>query len=99
MSRWPSARPTHTHTLQRRSELSTTQLKIALTDSAALRSCLLLNGRGSPELAGPLLLAYLRECGLSILGSSEYFLVRRGAHPTRERTSPFAHQWHNIARL
>ncbi|KAL1524053.1 hypothetical protein AB1Y20_018964 [Prymnesium parvum] len=57
-----------------RSELSTTKLKVSLTDSAALRSCLLLNGRVSPELASLMVLAFLREASVRVVDMSEYFL-------------------------
>ena len=55
-------------------ELSVTRLVITLTDSAALQASLLLNGRISPEVTGPLIQAYLRSCGLVVGASTEYFL-------------------------
>lgn len=59
-----------------RSALSTTRLQVTLTESASLRAALLLNGRSgaSPELAKPLLCAYLRGRGVDVLELSEYFL-------------------------
>lgn len=59
-----------------RSALSLTRLTIALNDSASLRAALLLNGRSgaSPELAKPLLLAYLRSQAVEVSEVSEYFL-------------------------
>ena len=59
-----------------RSELSDTQLTVTLTDSASLRAAIVLNGRpgASPELARPLLFAYLRQHGARLVESNEYFL-------------------------
>ena len=59
-----------------RNELSPTRLSLTLTDSASLRAALLLNGRAgaSPELAKPLLLAYLRASGVEVSESQEFFL-------------------------
>ena len=59
-----------------RSSLSPTRLSITLTESASLRAALLLNGRqnASPELARPLLLAFLRENGAVVTESQEFFL-------------------------
>lgn len=58
-----------------RSELSDTRLTVTLTESASLRAGVVLNGRSgcSPELARPLLIAYLRQRGV-LVESSEYFL-------------------------
>ena len=59
-----------------RSSLSLTRLTVSLNDSASLRAALLLNGRdgASPELAKPLLIAYLRSRGVEVSEVSEYFL-------------------------
>ena len=59
-----------------RSSLSPTRLSVTLTDSASLRAALLLNGRpgASPELAKPLLLAYLRGRAVDVTDVNEFFL-------------------------
>ena len=59
-----------------KSDLSPTRLTLTLTDTASLRAALLLNGRSgaSPELAKPLLLAYLRARGVAIEEVGEFFL-------------------------
>ena len=59
-----------------RSALSTTRLSVTLNDTASLRAALLLNGRAgsSPELAKPLLCAYLRARGVEVTEASDYFL-------------------------
>ncbi len=59
-----------------RSDLSDTRLTITLTESASLRAAVVLNGRpgASPELARPLLTAYLRACGAEVAEAAEYFL-------------------------
>ena len=59
-----------------RSSLSPTRLTVTLTDSASLRAALLLNGRpgASPELAKPLLLAYLRARAVDVTEVNEFFL-------------------------
>ena len=59
-----------------KSDLSPTRLTLTLTDTASLRAALLLNGRSgaSPELAKPLLLAYLRARGVGIEEVGEFFL-------------------------
>ena len=62
---------------RQRSDLSLTRLSVTLNDSASLRAALLLNGRGaaaSPELAKPMLLAYLRSRGCVVTEVNEYFL-------------------------
>ena len=59
-----------------RSALSATRLSVTLDDSASLRASLLLNGRSgaSPDLARPLLMAYLTAAGADVSEASEYFL-------------------------
>ena len=61
-----------------RSELSTTRYTITLANPASLRAATQLNaasgGRVTPGLAVPLLLAYLRASGVTVLQQSEYFL-------------------------
>jgi len=60
---------------QQRSSLSSTRLTVTLTDSAALRAALLLNGRGvSPELARPLLSAFFASRGAEVTEQSDFFL-------------------------
>ena len=59
-----------------RSSLSETRLTITLSDSASLRAALVLNGRAgaSPELARPLLMSYLRQAGVEVAETTDYFL-------------------------
>ena len=61
-----------------RSELSTTRYTITLANPASLRAATQLNaasgGRVTPGLAVPLLLAFLRASGVTVLQQSEYFL-------------------------
>lgn len=61
-----------------RSELSTTRYTITLANPASLRAATQLNaasgGRVTAGLAVPLLLAFLRASGVTVLQQSEYFL-------------------------
>jgi hypothetical protein len=61
-----------------RSALSTTRYTITLANPASLRAATQLNaasgGRVTPGLAVPLLLAFLRASGVTVLQQSEYFL-------------------------
>lgn len=64
---------------RQRSELSSTRLSVAISDSAALRGALLLNANSaarqiSPELVRPLLTAYLRASGVRVSEATEFFL-------------------------
>ena len=58
-----------------RNSLSATRLSISLRDSASLRAAVVLNGRSvSPEVARPLLAAYVTAAGAMTADASEYFL-------------------------
>lgn len=73
---------------QQRSSLSPTRLSVTLNDSATLRAALLLNGRGvTPELARPLLTAYLARCGAKVTEESEFFLDDYRESPLEYRAS------------
>ena len=54
--------------------LAATRLTITLTDSASLRAALVLNGRTSPELARPLVTAWLEEQRVAVSEATEFFL-------------------------
>lgn len=62
----------------RANDLSLTRLKLSFADPASLRAALQLNaatgGRVAPGLAVPLVLAYLRSLGVTVVARSEYFL-------------------------
>ncbi len=57
-----------------RSELSTTRYTLTLANPASLRAATQLNGRVAPGLAVPMVLAFLRASGVTVLQQSEYFL-------------------------
>lgn len=58
-----------------RNSLSATRLSVSLRDSASLRAAVVLNGRSvSPEVARPLLAAYVTAAGALTADASEYFL-------------------------
>jgi hypothetical protein len=60
---------------QQSSALSATRLTISLRESASLRSAIVLNGRAtSPELARPLLTAWLAKQGVTVVQASELFV-------------------------